>query len=309
MDKFDIQKLRDLPIESVAQRLGLTVTKHKSLCPFHQDSHPSLSFRASTNTFKCFVCGAHGGVIDLAMKILPSTGRSGGVSFIDTCEWLANEHNVILTEYKSATKTKETKAFDVTKFERFFLHPYINQSASKFLYDERKLDPRVVRWCRLTSWTDKEGNSWLQIPYYSIDGKLTGVQWRRLTPSNSLPRFRFPQGSQCHVYNLPVLKLLKPKEPLYITEGASDCWAILSSGHKAIAIPSATLLKPKDLEPLRGRELHIYPDNDEPGEKLYQSLIPVAISLGCCLIRHQLPEGCNDFSDYYRTKVKSNIWK
>lgn len=300
MDRQDILKLRALPIEGVALRLGLKVERHKSLCPFHEDRHPSLSFK--NNGYRCFVCGEHGGVIDLAMHVL-------GKSFIETCEWLANEHNVILTEWKPAIKPPNTKPFDASRFSKFFERPYINAGASRFLYDERKLDPRVIRWCKLTSWTNKDGISWLQIPYYSIDGRLTGVQWRRLTKSDTLPRFRFPQGSQCHVYNLPVLKMLKPNEPLYITEGASDCWAMLSSGHKAIAIPSATLLKPEDLEPLRGRELHIYPDNDEPGERLYQSLVPLATSLGCCLIRHQLPDGCKDYSDYYLKTIKSNTWK
>lgn len=294
MERTDIQKLRELPIESVAERLGLTVTKHKAICPFHQDAHPSLSFRVSTNSYKCFVCGAHGGVIDLAMHML-------GKNFIETCEWLANEHNVILTEWKPAVKPQESKAFDATRFERFFNQPFINPQASKFLYDERKLDPRVIRWCRLTSWTDKDGISWLQIPYYSIDSKLTGVQWRRLTKSDKHPRFRFPMGSQCHIYNLPVLKLLKPGEPLYITEGASDCWAMLSSGHKAIAIPSATLLKPEDLNAIGRRELHIYPDQDEAGERLYRQLVNVSTELGCCLVRHELPKGCKDFADYYRT--------
>lgn len=302
MDRQDIFKLRALPIEGVALRLGLKVERHKSLCPFHEDRHPSLSFK--NNGYRCFVCGEHGGVIDLAMHVLRK-------SFIETCEWLANEHNVILTEWKpAATKTKtESKPFDASRFSRFFERPYINSDASRFLYDERRLDPRVIRWCSLTSWTDKDDISWLQIPYYSIDSKLTGVQWRRLTKSDTHPRFRFPQGSRCHVYNLPVLKMLKPAEPLYLTEGASDCWAMLSSGHKAIAIPSATLLKPEDLEPLRGRELHIYPDNDEPGERLYQSLVPLATSLGCCLIRHQLPDGCKDYSDYYLKTIKSNTWK
>ena len=301
MDKYDIQKLRELPIESVAERLGLTVTKHKSLCPFHEDRHPSLSFK--NNGYRCFVCGEHGGVIDLAMQVL-------GKNFIETCEWLANEHNVILSETKTmdstsspqVLKTKtESKPFDASRFSRFFEHPYINAEASHFLYDERKLDPRVIRWCRLTSWTDRDGISWLQIPYYNQEWRLTGVQWRRLTPSDSLPRFKFPKGSQCHIYNRPVLKMLKPQEPLFIAEGCSDCWSILSSGHKCIAIPSATLLKPEDLEPLRGRDLHIYPDNDDAGERLYQQLVEVATSIGSCLVRHSLPIGCKDFSDYYRT--------
>ena len=36
-DQRDMEKLRDLPIEGVAERLGLTVTRHKALCPFHSD--------------------------------------------------------------------------------------------------------------------------------------------------------------------------------------------------------------------------------------------------------------------------------
>ena len=35
IDRFLLQRLRDLPIEEVAQRLGLTVKQHKCLCPFH----------------------------------------------------------------------------------------------------------------------------------------------------------------------------------------------------------------------------------------------------------------------------------
>ena len=58
MNQFDLQKLRDLPIEGVALRLGMKVQKHKALCTFHDDKHPSLSFNISKNTFKCFVCDA-----------------------------------------------------------------------------------------------------------------------------------------------------------------------------------------------------------------------------------------------------------
>ena len=107
MDRIDIQKLRDLPIEGVAERLGLTVKKHKSLCPFHDDSHPSLSFNVSKNSYRCYVCGAHGGTIDLAMKVLNKP-------FIEACQWLANEHNVILTEWKPAEKKpRKTVAPDI----------------------------------------------------------------------------------------------------------------------------------------------------------------------------------------------------
>ena len=307
MDRFDIQKLRALPIEGVAQRLGLQVSRHKSLCPFHSDSHPSLSFSTSRNTYKCFVCDSHGGVIDLAMHVL-------GKSFIETCQWLANEHNVILTEWKPADKPADPKPFDAARYSRFFVHPSLNEPARSFLFGERKLNEKVISWCRLTSFTDRHGIPWLQIPYFDIDGKLIGVQNRNLSYHQpiahssqpiALPRFRFPRGSKCRIYNLPVLKLLREGEPLYITEGASDCWAMLSSGHKAIAIPSATLLNREDIQLIRSlliarsSSLHMYPDQDEPGEKLYNQLVSLANQMGMCIVRHPLPAGCKDYSDYY----------
>ena len=199
----------------------------------------------------------------------------------------------------------EAKPFDATRYERFFERPWLNEAARRFLYEERRLDPRVVRWCRLTSWTDRQGVSWLQIPYYNQEGRLVGVQNRNLV-RDALPRFRFPAGSQCGIYNLPVLNLLRPGEDLYITEGCSDCWAMLSAGHKAIAIPSATLLSKADAEQLSivhsqlSIIFHMYPDRDEPGERLFlqlQQVLPL-------LVHHQLPPSCKDFSEYYLSTKK-----
>ena len=312
MEKYELQKLRDLPIEGVAGRLGLHVVRHKCLCPFHDDHHASLSFSVRRNTFRCFVCDAHGGTIDLAMRLLNKP-------FVEACRWLADEHNVILTEYKPK-ETKPPKPFDAQRYERFFLRPWLSPEARRFLYDERQLDERVVRWCRLTSWCDCEGVNWLQIPYYDREGKLIGVQNRNLgkSPSASnlnkspsgdlggLPRFRFPYGSRCSIYNLPVLNLLRPSESLWITEGCSDCWAMLSSGHKAIAIPSATLLKPSDVEVLStlnsklSTEYHMYPDRDEPGERLFLQLRQVLPNLE----HHQLPPDCKDYSEFYAALMR-----
>ena len=56
MDEYELQKRRDLAIEGVAERLGLRVTRHKSLCPFHDDHTASLSFCVRKNTCRCFVC-------------------------------------------------------------------------------------------------------------------------------------------------------------------------------------------------------------------------------------------------------------
>ena len=294
MDRLELQKLRDLPIEGVAERLGLRVVRHKALCPFHDDHHASMSFKVSKNTCRCFVCMTQSiGPIDLVMRHL-------NLDFKAACRWLADENNIILEEWKpQPSDISHQTSFDTSRYARYFDHPFLNEPARKFLFDERRLDPRVVRWCRLTSWTDKQGTPWLQIPYYDRSGRLTGVQNRNLglTPIPSpkgdgsltlqgevgggAPRFRFPSGSKCGIYNLPVLNLLKPGEPLFITEGSSDCWAMLSAGHKAIAIPSATLLTRQDIEMLSslpsqpggdGGGFHMFPDRDAPGERLFLQL-------------------------------------
>ena len=102
MDKFELQKLRDLPIEGVAERLGLSVSRHKCLCPFHDDHHASLSFKISKNTWRCFVCGASGGTIDLVM-------RYQNMSFTEACRWLADEAGVVLIRPPLTPPTQEGK--------------------------------------------------------------------------------------------------------------------------------------------------------------------------------------------------------
>jgi hypothetical protein len=269
--------------------------------------------------------------------------------FLDACRWLdplltSPRGGISPVPLHRATPSESLPlgrfggGRDWTYYARFFEHPFLNDEARRFLFDERRIDPRVVRWCRLTSWRDKQGVPWLQIPYYDREGKLIGVQNRNLslTPDPSpkgegrkyikdgnvaekeitplalwrgaggeAPRFRFPLGSRCSIYNLPVLNLLKPGEMLFITEGCSDCWAMLSAGHKAIAIPSATLLKRKDVEQLStfhfqlSTKFGMFPDRDEPGERLFMQLKEVLPGL----VHHQLPPDCKDFSDYYVTTL------
>lgn len=378
MNKEQLQRLRSLPVEAVAERLGLRVVRHKSLCPFHDDHHASLSFSPSRNTFRCFVCDARGGTIDLVMRHL-------NMSFPDACRWLANGTNIILDTYRPRTPTADRPArpFDAARYGRLFEHPWLSDEARTFLFTERRLNPRVVSWCRLTSWTDRQGTHWLQTPYFDASGQLIGLQNRNLdyckqkgdegeedkmsvdkgkqeqgseakqgqavegkqgqgsdgkqgqavegkqgqavedkqgqavegdgkqgqgSESREAPRFRFPYGSRCTVYNLPVTAMLRPGEPLFITEGCSDCWAMLSAGHKAIAIPSATLLSQADKALLRdlaqrlGTSFHMFPDRDAPGERLFMQLREVLPGLQ----HHQLPVGCKDFAEYYVSALAKN---
>ena len=131
IDKLDIEKLQALPIEQVAEALGLSVTRHKALCPFHADKHPSLTFHRGKNRYKCFVCDSHGGVIDLVMKYLNK-------NFLEACRWLSEEHSIpVSVEPHSALDAESpSKPFDASRYARFFERPWLSNEANRFLFDE-----------------------------------------------------------------------------------------------------------------------------------------------------------------------------
>ena len=306
-----VKDIRAMPIEEVAAKMGIEVGRHRALCPFHQDRHPSLHFDIKRNRYKCFSCGASGNVIDLVMRYM-------NIGFKEAVEWMGappppgggiscppDTPAALLTPPPGGRG-----AVDIEYLSTLIARPVINAAAAHFLYDERKIDQRVVRWCGISSISEpmpcwRFGKTFydapsLLIPYRDVDGKLLSVQGRYMGNEDK-PRFRFPRGSHVGMYNKPVIRRLKPGDELWISEGPSDCWALLSAGHKAVAIPSATSLTKADISLLReglpeGVSLHMYPDNDEPGMKLFEDLKRWFPQLR----GHVLPEGCKDFGEFYK---------
>lgn len=118
MEKYEIQKLRELPIEKVAKEMGMKVEHHKALCPFHDDHHASLTFNKNKNSCRCYVCMRSSiGTIDLAMRYL-------GKDFPAACRWLAEEHQIQLEEDSSSGKTLPLGALRAEGLLRA-LHPMV----------------------------------------------------------------------------------------------------------------------------------------------------------------------------------------
>ena len=312
IDQQTIDKLRNLPIERVAERLGMRVRNHKAICPFHNDTHASLTFHTQRNSFRCFVCDERGsGPIDLVMKV----ERLG---FTEACQWLADENNISTTERKEWKKPKpkpDTPTTDVDHLNQLLCKTSLSADAQRFLFTERRILPSVVEAMgikaieRPVPMTRNPNALWfnspsLLIPYRGLDGTLISVQARWLGSREKarqldIPRFQFPKGSHPTIYNLPVLNTIGGDEELWVAEGVTDCLALMSWGKKAIAIPSATLLTPADIDLLRGKNLHIAPDQDEAGERLFLNLRDHLPGI----TRHQLPEGCKDFGDAWRKRI------
>ena len=307
MNKIDLDEIRATPIEEVAENLGIGIVRHMALCPFHNDKHPSLHFDLKKNRYKCFACGASGNVIDLVM-------RYNNMEFKEAINWIGNKE--VNTAKDNAYEKKESReeAVDIEYLEALMKNVCINEDAARFLFDERRIDSRVVEWCGLTS-ISSDTPCWrwgkafydapsLLIPYRDVDGKLLTVQGRYLGKEKK-PRFKFPHGSQAGMYNKQVIATLKKGDELWITEGPSDCWAMMSAGRKAVAIPSATSLTAGDLRLLgdglqKGVSLHMAPDNDRPGMELFKTLKRHFPDLQ----GHVLPDGVKDFGEMWKLKIE-----
>ena len=351
IDKYNIQKLRELDILQVADLLGMGLRNKRALCIHHDDHHPSLAFNVKKNTCHCYSCGFSADTIGLVRERL-------NLGFSEACHWLADHFDVYIGDEKYgnsaryADKCADKKVLtasdrrmaslrahfaethvshghvapssvDVEFYQQMFRQMHLSESGRRFLFEERLLSPEALKVCQIVSTEQSvcmarvgrgvfDGPS-LIFPYFDQEGRLVSVQSRYLgkkSPESSfdmnkvsldeakpkeIPRFKFAPGSHRMIYGLDRLKDYPPDEPLLITEGPSDCWTALTLGFHAIAIPSATLFDRRFQGLLAGRNLHIFPDQDEAGLSLYFELKKALPSL----VYHQLPEGCKDLSEYY----------
>lgn len=351
INKFDIQKLRELDILQVADLLGMGLRNKRALCIHHDDHHPSLAFNVKKNTCHCYSCGFSADTIGLVRERL-------NLGFSEACRWLADHFDVYIADEKYgnsaryADKCADKKVLtasdrrmaslrahfaethvshgyvapssvDVEFYQQMFRQMHLSESGQRFLFEERLLSPEALKVCQIVSTEQSvcmarvgrgvfDGPS-LIFPYFDQEGRLVSVQSRYLGKKKSesssdmdkvsldeakpkeIPRFKFAPGSHRMIYGLDRLKDYPPGEPLLITEGPSDCWTALTLGFHAIAIPSATLFDRRFQGLLAGRNLHIFPDQDEAGLSLYFELKQALPSL----VYHQLPEGCKDLSEYY----------
>ena len=347
INKFDIQKLRELDILQVADLLGMGLRNKRALCIHHDDHHPSLAFNVKKNTCHCYSCGFSADTIGLVRERL-------NLCFSEACRWLADHFDVYIADEHIDTHRKDVKkavtasdrrmaalreqfaethvshghlaesfssgernrecpssayvapsAVDVEFYQQMFRQMHLSESGQRFLFEERLLSSEALKVCQIVSTEQSvcmarvgrgvfDGPS-LIFPYFDQEGRLVSVQSRYLEKKKEIPRFKFAPGSHRMIYGLDRLKDYPPDEPLLITEGPSDCWTALTLGIHAIAIPSATLFDRRFQGLLAGRNLHIFPDQDEAGLSLYFELKKALSSL----VYHQLPEGCKDLSEYY----------
>ena len=152
MDVFQTVK-QNVTMEAVAQRYGLSVHKGKALCPFHNDTHPSLFIKK--DFFYCFVCDAGGDQIEFVRRLF-------GLSPLAAAEQIASDFglphaSLRTTPYQIIHKKRERREkerFEIWEAETFkhLARAYREITAAfeshRNLYWTEDLDSALSRYSR-----------------------------------------------------------------------------------------------------------------------------------------------------------------
>lgn len=332
-----IERLSNLSCEEVAQRLGINVQRHKALCFMHDDHDPSMTFFGSNRSqWKCFACNKSGNAISLVQEYYHCTfvdacvwlGQNFGI-YIDQ---QPKSKRMVVPVRKTHIEDDEKRLFSSKIAQTIIDKSELTASGKQFLINERMYKPDVINRLRIVSieksdniikklqeeFGDEEllesgfckrtnGKMYLSFftpcliyPYYDERNSIVGIQSRYLGEKDGAPRFQFVSGQKTRVFNLPMINTMQVGDDLYISEGVTDCLALLSSGKNTVAIPSATILPQDDLYKLRYFRLHMYPDQDEAGKKAYEALREFFTNHYTVIKKEVLPVGVKDYSDYYK---------
>lgn len=258
-----------------------------------------------------------------------------GISLPDKSP-LTNPHRKIKPIRKTLPKESKfsTPFVDQELLEWIISNAGISNLARTFLYDERKLSQEVINECKIFSlsnegkfisrllmefgekrcvdskiiFRDRTGKfrshylfPALAFPYYDYYGNIVNIQTRTFFPKSPKDRFRNIPGLPVSIFNLNMLNGLDTGTPIYIAEGVTDCLAMLSEGHNAIAIPGANNYKDEFSKYLERFVLLMFPDNDKPGTGLYEKM---SKSLKCSVFKREIPDEFKDYADYHISRYE-----
>lgn len=332
-----INRLNDLNVEDVARSLGLSVTKHETRCFMHNDKNPSLKFHRKGHLWKCFVCNIGGNSINLVMHYLNTDFvsaclwlcRQYGIYIPDNK--ISKRFATPLRKYYTANKIESIFNQEIGSW--IITNASLSTEARHFLFEERKLSLEVIHSHHIKSISNSDklvghlcsifaqeelvdagyikmtnNQLYLRIftpciifPYYNTLGELIGIQTRYIGNNANAPRFQFISGFKPNIYNQQILNNINEEDDLYISEGVSDCLALLSTGLNAIAIPSASNLPLNDIRKLTKYNLVMCVDHDEAGERAYETLRYHVIRMGGRIRRMEYPENFKDYGDYFKS--------
>ncbi len=277
----------------------------KGVCPFHQDHSPSMHVSPEKGIFKCFACGASGGVFEFVEKY-------ENVSWIEAVSIVANKCGIelsqnVLQSNQSSYFKEEYEIMDLT--EKFFVNNLkTNYGIEALNYlKERGIDEEIIKEFGIgLSLDDKDtlfkllskknygtdlldeiglininnGNIYdfftrrITFPLWDKDGHIVGFSGRIYRGEKETSKYMnsketkiFKKGETLYNYH-NAKEVAKREKEIIVVEGFMDAIRVSSSGIKNVVALCGTAMTKEQinlLKKLRGRVI-LCLDNDNAGE-------------------------------------------
>lgn len=117
----------NFPILKVVQHFVKTIQKgsnHWCVCPFHQDTSPSLSVTPEKNIFKCFSCNISGDAIAFVMKIEKC-------NYVNAIKKIAQILNLNPNDYLSNSSNSNSKLYKINELTAMAYNKCLYNSDNK----------------------------------------------------------------------------------------------------------------------------------------------------------------------------------
>lgn len=212
----------------------------------------------------------------------------------------------------------------------------LSSEAKHFLFEERGYSKEVCEKLRLGSISNKEKfvniaiKAWgkerclnsgiirefqygllpfarvpsILFPFYGEDDTIKNICGRYMIPDNKNRFLYIPNlDNDIKIFNLNQLIKTDVSVPVYISEGLTDCLALLSESKTAVAIPGAGSFKSEYVKYFSGRRLFMYPDHDEAGRKFFDDVNKKLRKFSSFVTELPYDLNCKDYSEYYKKRL------
>ncbi len=306
----DTQQIKQsVKISDLAESLGIKVIRGKSLCIWHQEHTPSLSFDDEKGIYKCFGCGEAGDAIALYQKMK-------NVDFKTACEELDG--------VKTKPMEKPTNQPDPELYEIILMHllekgrgeaveNYLEnrgidkETADRFMIagisnlEETKAFLLTLRKERLIKSGLVGGNGFVFSHYQLIipvieNGAIVSLRGRSLDGTE--PKYRQPTGIP-----LPIFNADQVSEEVYLTEGEFDAITLCKLGKVAYGICGSNGFKDAFLGHFNACDVILAFDNDKAGRDATKDVSERIKDVANSIRSIELPEGIKDVNECYTKRI------
>lgn len=302
ISKYTVEKVNSVPIERIAQLLGLEVNRHRAICPFHPDTHPSLMFKPQKNIYRCFVCGKGGHGVGLVME-------KEGLKYQDAVRWIASQEHILVKEdedsafnnqktgmeleeifspkevkYTLDSQLVESRRSNNNEFceavvqTRILTREQMQRAASLYRTGSTLTDRGIIFWQIDEQQRVRDG----KVMHYLVNAhrnreiKPNFISW--LMKNKGQDAYRLPaewEATRC-LFGLHLLGVVPQEEIMGVAIVESEKTAFICSQLLAerrflwMATGGLQSLKPELLLPLKGHRIILFPDTDPQGQTYAQ---------------------------------------